>query len=137
MSSAPLAEEILDIVSPETLEEQIREGFSFRVIDALGEFLEVNQLELAEALGVSRQTLARNIKQRGRLSPHISDLLYRVARISRRAVEVFEDKQVATSWLKTANATLGGKRPLSLLDTDAGAEKVFDLLGRIEHGVLS
>jgi len=32
-------------------------------------------------------------------------------------------------------AVLGGATPLSLIDTDDGAESVMDTLGRIEHGV--
>jgi len=43
----------------------------------------------------------------------------------------------AIDWLRSRNQALGGATPLSLLDTDAGAEDVMDLLGRIEHGVHS
>jgi uncharacterized protein (DUF2384 family) len=32
---------------------------------------------------------------------------------------------------------LSGATPLSLLDTDIGAESVLDTLGRIEHGVFA
>nr|WP_315215725.1 MbcA/ParS/Xre antitoxin family protein [uncultured Duganella sp.] len=35
------------------------------------------------------------------------------------------------------NRSLGGKAPLSLLDTEAGYELVLDTLGRIEHGIVS
>lgn len=138
MSSAPLVENILDIEPDETMESHIREGFSYRTIEALQRFLEVTQVELAAALGVSRQTLIRNMKQKKRhLSPQMSDQLYRVARITRRAVEVLGNREVATTWLKTPNAALGRRPPLSLLDTDAGSERVADVLGRIEHGVYS
>jgi len=39
------------------------------------------------------------------------------------------------SWLHTANRSLGGRKPLELVRTDAGAELVVDVLGRLEHGV--
>ncbi|MBM3343610.1 MAG: DUF2384 domain-containing protein [Betaproteobacteria bacterium] len=36
---------------------------------------------------------------------------------------------------ESPNRSLGNVTPLSLLDTDLGAEAVTDTLGRIEHGV--
>jgi putative toxin-antitoxin system antitoxin component (TIGR02293 family) len=54
-----------------------------------------------------------------------------------RAEEVFEDFDVAIDWLKSVNASLAGATPLSLLDTDIGAENVMDTLGRIAHGVFA
>ena len=54
-----------------------------------------------------------------------------------RAQEVFDDPAAAVDWLKTPNAALDSNTPLSLLDTDIGAENVLDTLGRIEHGVFA
>lgn len=64
-----------------------------------------------------------------------SKKLARVARVIERADEVFEDPGAAREWLKTANAALAGETPISLLDTEIGAETVMATLGRIEHGV--
>jgi putative toxin-antitoxin system antitoxin component (TIGR02293 family) len=60
-----------------------------------------------------------------------------LARAVARGEEVFEDRDAAVDWLKAPNASLGGATPLSLLDTDIGAEGVMDTLGRIEHGVFA
>jgi putative toxin-antitoxin system antitoxin component (TIGR02293 family) len=54
-----------------------------------------------------------------------------------RAEEVFEDLDTSLEWLKAPNTALGAVTPLSLLDTDVGAEGVLDTLGRIEHGVFA
>jgi putative toxin-antitoxin system antitoxin component (TIGR02293 family) len=54
-----------------------------------------------------------------------------------RANEVFEEPEAALHWLKSPNSALSGATPLSLLDTDIGAESVLDTLGRIEHGVFA
>jgi putative toxin-antitoxin system antitoxin component (TIGR02293 family) len=54
-----------------------------------------------------------------------------------RAEEVFEDGAHALAWLKTENSSLGDVTPLSLMDTDLGADTVLDILGRIEHGVFA
>ena len=61
--------------------------------------------------------------------------LVRLARVAGRAEEGSEGLDTALDWLKLPNAALAGATPLSLLDTDIGAESVLDTLGRIEHGV--
>ena len=137
MSTAPRIEDILDLSADQTIESMIRDGFSSDSIPALQRFLGVNQTELAEAVGVTRQTLVRNRDKSGRLTKELSDRLYRVARVTHRALTVFSTAGDAVAWLKSPNATLGGCTPLSMLDTDAGAERVRKLLGRIDYGVPS
>ncbi|RVU43105.1 DUF2384 domain-containing protein [Lujinxingia sediminis] len=138
MSTAPLIEDILNVEPDETMEAHILQGFHYRTIEALQNYLNLSQVEMAKALGVSRQTLIRNLKaKKHHLSSQLSDQLYRVARITRRAIEVLGERDAAASWLKCENAALGGRPPIHLLKTDAGAEKVAELLGRIEFGVYS
>ncbi|RDV37698.1 DUF2384 domain-containing protein [Bradymonadaceae bacterium TMQ3] len=138
MSTAPLIEDILNVEPDETMEAHILQGFHYRTIEALQNYLNLSQVEMAKALGVSRQTLIRNLKaKKHHLSSQLSDQLYRVARITRRAIEVLGERDAASRWLKCENAALGGRPPIHLLKTDAGAEKVAELLGRIEFGVYS
>ena len=47
------------------------------------------------------------------------------------------DPEKAGRWLSQPNRALDGQRPLTLLDSDAGALAVERVLGRIEHGVYS
>jgi putative toxin-antitoxin system antitoxin component (TIGR02293 family) len=61
----------------------------------------------------------------------------RLARVVERAEDVFGDLNTALDWLKSVNAALLGATPLSMLDTDIGAENIMDTLGRIEHGVFA
>jgi putative toxin-antitoxin system antitoxin component (TIGR02293 family) len=96
----------------------------------------MSQAELSAALGISERTLARR-KREGKLNSEESAKLVRLARVVERAEKVFEDFDAAIDWLKSANASLAGATPLSLLDTDIGAESVMDTLGRIEHGVFA
>ncbi len=114
----------------------IRQGLSSAAVDSLVETLRVTQSELAAALGIPERTLARR-KKEGRLNSEESSKLVRLARIVGRAREIFEDPDTALDWLKSPNAALSGATPLSLLDTDIGAESVMDTLGRIEHGVFA
>lgn len=114
----------------------IRQGISSAAVDSLARAVDVTQSELAVVLGIPERTLARR-KKEGMLNSEESAKLVRLARVLGRAEEVFEDLVASRDWLKSPNAALAGATPLSLLDTDIGAESVLDTLGRIEHGVFA
>lgn len=114
----------------------IRNGIPAAAVESLLKAMQVSQSELARALGIPERTLARR-KREGVLNSEESAKLLRLARVVGRANEVFEDPEAARHWLKSPNLALSGATPLSLLDTDIGAESVLDTLGRIEHGVFA
>ncbi len=122
--------------SPLDWVDAIRRGLPSATVDALTKVTRLSQAELAAAVGIPERTLARR-KREGRLTSEESSRLVRLARAVARGEEVFEDLDAAVDWLKSPNASLGGRTPLSLLDTDIGAESVIDTLGRIEHGVFA
>jgi putative toxin-antitoxin system antitoxin component (TIGR02293 family) len=112
----------------------VRRGLSARAFDALAAALRLSRSELATVTAIPERTLARRIRE-GTLTSEESAKVLRVARVAARAAEVFEELEPALDWMKSPNAALQGATPLSLLDTDVGAESVMDTLGRIEHGV--
>jgi putative toxin-antitoxin system antitoxin component (TIGR02293 family) len=114
----------------------VRQGLPSASVDALVRITRITQAELAHALAIPERTLARR-KREGALSPEESAKFVRVARVVERAETVFQDTDNALSWLQSPNASLGGVTPLSLLDTEIGADSVLDTLGRIEHGVFA
>jgi len=114
----------------------IRRGIPSSAVDALTAFLLVSQTEFSDALDIPVRTLVRR-KGEGLLNSEESAKLVRVARVIQRAEEVFDNPVSARDWLKSANTSLGGETPMSLLDTEIGAEAVIDTLGRIEHGVFA
>ena len=114
----------------------IRRGLPSASVEALIKAIRMSQSELAVALGIPERTLARR-KREGTLSSEESAKLLRLARVVERAEEVFTDFEAAVDWIKAPNAALAGATPLSLLDTDLGAESIMDTLGRIEHGVFA
>jgi putative toxin-antitoxin system antitoxin component (TIGR02293 family) len=116
--------------------EVIRDGLPAAVIDSLLKAIQLSQAELARAVGIPERTLARR-KREGVLNSDESAKLLRLARVVGRANAVFESPESSIHWLKAPNSSLGGRTPLSLLDTDIGAESVHDTLGRIEHGVFA
>ncbi len=114
----------------------IRRGISAAAVESLGRALRISQAELSDALGIPKRTLARR-KREGALSSEESAKLVRLAHVVQRAEEVFESLDIAVDWLKATNASLSGQTPLSLVDTEIGAEWVMDTLGRIEQGVFA
>jgi putative toxin-antitoxin system antitoxin component (TIGR02293 family) len=114
----------------------IRQGIPSAASESLAKTLRMTQSELAASLGIPERTLARR-KKEGMFNSEESAKLVRLARVVERAEEVFEDLDAALDWLKSPNAALSGVTPLSMLDTDIGAETVLDTLGRIEHGVFA
>ena len=114
----------------------IREGIPAAAVESVLNVVRLSQSELARALGIPERTLARR-KREGVLNSEESSKLLRLARVVSRASEVFDDPAAAVDWLKSPNAALRANAPLSLLDTDIGAESVLDTLGRIAHGVFA
>jgi putative toxin-antitoxin system antitoxin component (TIGR02293 family) len=94
------------------------------------------QAEIYRVVGSAR-TLQRKRTTHSALSPDESDRLARLARMVVRAEEALGDVAAAHRWLAKPNRSLGGDIPLHLLDSDAGALAVAQVLGRIEHGVYS
>ncbi len=114
----------------------VRRGLPSASVDAAVRLTRIAQSDLALALAIPERTLARR-KREGVLSPEESAKFLRLARVVERAEVVFEDAGTALDWLRSSNAALGGVTPLSLLDTEIGADTVLDTLGRIEHGVFA
>jgi len=108
----------------------IREGIPAAAVESILSAVRLSQSELAQALGIPERTLARR-KREGVLNSEESSKLLRLARVVSRANAVFDDAAAAVDWLKSPNAALRGNAPLSLLDTDIGAESVLDSLGHI------
>jgi len=114
----------------------IRQGIPSTAVDALIEFLSISKTEFSDAIDIPFRTLVRR-KGEALLASDESAKLVRVARVIERAEEVFEDPDAARGWLKSANTSLSGQTPISLLDTEIGAQSVMNALGRIEHGVFA
>ena len=114
----------------------IREGIPVGSGTFIKLLLKLTNAQLAETLGVSERTLTRK-KAEDRLSSTASDRLFRAPSVYAFPCEVLEDKETATLWMRSPQRGLGGRVPIEMLQTEAGAHEVEDLLGRIEHGVIS
>ena len=120
------------------LADLIMHGLPRKAAQAVRARLNLTEQEFAHSLGVSPKTLQRQAKAAiKRLNPTQGNRLYRLARIVAFAEEVLQDPERAHRWLQQPQRGLANRRPLDLLQSEAGAREVEDLLGRIEYGVLS
>jgi putative toxin-antitoxin system antitoxin component (TIGR02293 family) len=114
----------------------VREGLPVAALEFLLAREWLAAADLYRLVGSAR-TLQRKRAAHATLSPEESDRLARVARVIARSEEALGDPQRAHRWLGRENRALGGERPITLLDSDAGAIAVERVLGRIEHGIAS
>jgi putative toxin-antitoxin system antitoxin component (TIGR02293 family) len=124
----------LRAATPLALHDVVGKGLPPVAFEGLAKSLRLEHRALLAAVTVSPRTLARR-QHEGTLSAEESDRLLRVARIAAQAEEALGGREPAIAWLHAQNRALGGKTPLDLVRTDAGAELVSDVLGRLEHGV--
>ena len=120
----------------------IKKGMPLGVISHIKREFNLPDEVIARIIGVSPRTVSRRrktvrIPAKERLSPVESDRVYRFARIVAMAEDVFEDKNEALEWLNSPQHGLGGRVPFDMLQTDAGAREVEELLLRIDYGVIS
>lgn len=103
-------------------------------------FLETTQLPKVAVLKVLKLSPG-GYQERltaGRLTPLESERLWRLAKVHKKSVDLFEgDAKQAALWLKTPQRALQGVSPLRCATTEPGASEVEELIGRIEYGVAS
>lgn len=121
-----------DLVS----EQSVRDGLPVARVAPIAEALGVGTTDIVEWLHVSPRTWTRR-KQSGRFDPLESDRLARLVRLLARCTDLLGGPDEARTWLTTPARALGRRTPLEVASTEIGAERVFDLLGRIEHGVVT
>jgi len=115
----------------------IRKGLPVSVFSSLCDQIDLSEEMVAKSLRIATRTAARRKQQGGLLKPHESELVLRLARVMADGADVLGSEEKAKKWLIADCRALGGKQPITLLDTDIGFQDVMDVFGRIEHGVYS
>ena len=116
----------------------IEKGLRVEVVKRVVKETGISLEGLSSLLGIVEKTLRRWLAEPGkRLEPAVGDRLYRVAAAYLHAVDVLGSADEARSWLNLPQTGLGGDIPFKALRTEIGAREVENLLGRIEHGVMT
>jgi putative toxin-antitoxin system antitoxin component (TIGR02293 family) len=115
----------------------IRKGLPIKAVAAVAKALALTPAATVKSLGVAERTYARRVEKRQRFSVDESERIVRLARVLAMATDVMGDRDRARHWVVEPSRALGNVSPLTLLDTDIGADAVFDELGRIEYGVFA
>jgi len=119
-----------------TFDAIIRKGIPYAKVRLVKAALNLSDSEVAAYLGISLRTLQRKRDSHEKLSISEGDRLFRMARIFALAVSVLESEEMARKWLHRTQRGLGGRKPIEVIQTEAGAQEVGDLLEKIEYGVL-
>ncbi|WP_228933755.1 antitoxin Xre/MbcA/ParS toxin-binding domain-containing protein [Paraburkholderia saeva] len=115
---------------------QIRSGFDASVLeDIANKLLHIPLRELLAVLRMRRNAVIWKIRLGMRLTTSESDRVARTVLIHEQAKDVLEDTKLAAAWLLRSNIELRGERPLDMMDTQPGFDRVRDLLSRIERGI--
>jgi putative toxin-antitoxin system antitoxin component (TIGR02293 family) len=118
------------------LHDLIREGLPFELLDRIASLLQVQQGAISKAICMSPTTMARRAKA-GRFNTLESDRLVTMIAVFEKAISLFErDVAAAAGWMSTPVRGLGSKLPLDMMRVRVETKAIFDLIGRLERGVL-
>lgn len=118
------------------LHDFVHEGLPFEYLGRIASFLQVQRGVVSKAICMSPTTMARRAKA-GRFDTVESDRLVALITLFDEVLSLFEnDKAAATKWMSSPVRGLGSRCPLDMLGTRVETKAVFDLIGRLEKGVL-
>ena len=103
-------------------------------VSAIADLRDVLREEEIDRLVIPRRTLAHRRLRHEPLSAEESDRALRLARVTTLAVATLGDEDKAMAWLRHGHSLLGGRKPLELSRTEAGARMIENILARIAWG---
>lgn len=114
----------------------IKGGLSKKDLVNLKEKTTLDYDKLAAVLSVTRATLI-NKKGKEKFNISLSERIVSLADIYSYGYEVFEDPVLFNQWMFRSNKALGGEIPYYFMDNQFGREEVRNIIGRIDHGIIS
>ena len=130
-----LVTQIFGTADPERIHAAIRaENVSGKALSKVLVSLQLKKTELAPVLAMREKTIARREAPGKKLSKSEADRLYRLMRIVDFATNMLGEREKALRWLRNAIPSLGGARPIELLESDVGTAQVERVLYSIGYG---
>jgi len=113
-----------------------REGIRMDNLRHLRERTGLDLPAFARILQITPRTL-QNKEASDNLGVSVSEKALELAMLFARGVDVFGNHDRFISWMRKPCRALENERPLDLLDTRFGFDAVTQVMGRMEHGVIS
>lgn len=113
-------------------------GISPEIIISLVESVRSDMKTICHLTGISKSTITRKLNNGTPLTLEQGSRVYSVIQALDAAISLHNgDLAMAMSWLHCPAKGLGGEIPMNILTTASGVQAVVDLIGRIEHGIIS
>jgi putative toxin-antitoxin system antitoxin component (TIGR02293 family) len=113
------------------------EGITKQSLESLIGYLGISKKAFSESiLDASVKTLERK-KATDRLDKRTSAMAIEIARVIEHALDVFEDEEKVKLWLNAPIRALSYNKPIDFFYSPTGLRLINNILGRIEHGVIS
>ena len=112
----------------------VRKGFSVSVINKLKKRFAVSNEEIAKMACIDVRALRYYLAAEINLSLVASDRIFRLIDILCLASQTFANREAAIWWMREPHISLGGQKPIDLIETEAGGNKVRDILTAIIYG---
>jgi len=112
----------------------IRQGARASNLIGVAEAMRVPREQVYGLVGLSISTAKRKLARDETLDPLVTERLTRLGAIEKLAEDTFDDPELASAWLQTANLALGNLTPLSMLDTEIGCREISRVLNAIAYG---
>lgn len=119
-----------------TVVHDARRGFTFGDLLTLSRIMDLSLSDLTLIFNVSLRTLQR-YEPTQKMDADASSKIIHLSMLQARGTEVFGDQSSFNLWLKKPMIELENATPLSMLDTPFGYQILFQILGRIEHGIFA
>ena len=130
--------QLIQTAGPTATIKRIKNGIPLDEFDSLTQRLGLTKEDFAKMIGISAPTLSRRKKSHTPLDPHQSDRLVRFQRLLDKAIALFDGNEAdARAWLNSPARALDFQKPINFAETETGAREVENLIGRLEHGILT
>ncbi len=114
-----------------------RDGVDYDTFNNLSDKFPLNNSDWSRILNVSERTMQRYKIEKKRFDSIHSERILIIMLLFKKGVEVFESTDNFLKWLNSENVSVGGVKPIDMIDNSFGVNLIKDELIRIEYGVLA
>lgn len=117
--------------------EVIKEGLPIASVEHLQKSFGLTNKQMSALLAISESTYQRRLRAKGTLTSDETEKAISLSELLEKGLDVFENEADLAHWLNASVRSLGGAKPISLLETTIGRKQVMNVLYAILHGIFS